>query len=61
LVRSKQLKAIQMKKLLAILTVVSIMVACNDSGSPSESSADTTQPSSIDTSTVRPADTTIKK
>ena len=60
-----------MKKLLALLAVAAIIYACNDSGSPEESTSDTTRlPSTVspaDTSTVpvdtpaRAADTVIKK
>lgn len=60
-----------MKKLLAILTVAGVIIACNDNGGTDESTADTTSlPSTVspsDTATfpidtiVRPADTVIKK
>ena len=60
-----------MKKLLAILTVAAIIIACNDNGGTEEPNSDTTRlPSTVspaDTSTfpvdtlARPADTVIKK
>jgi hypothetical protein len=64
-------KAIQMKKLLAILTVAGIIIACNDNGGTEDPNGDTTRlPSTVspaDTSTIpidtpaRAADTVIKK
>ena len=68
---SSNQKAIQMKKLLAILMVAGVITACNDNGGTEEPNGDSTRlPSTVspaDTSTfpvdtsIRPADTTIKK
>lgn len=57
-----------MKKFLAMLALVGVLIACNDEAATEDSTTDTTlTPSTVDTLTVpvdtinRPADTVIKK